>query len=117
MVRRALFFIALAGLLSSAVYLVLALIAALRFRLARPEASPSGDRDAPLPAVSLLKPLHGMEPHLEENLESFFGQDYPAFELIFGARNGSDPALKVVAALRRKHPTVRTRVILSGEPA
>src|SRR5439155_20909908 len=117
MAGRALFFIALAGLLSSTAYLFLALIAALRFRFARPEASPSGDRDAPLPAVSLLKPLRGMEPHLEENLESFFRQDYPVFELIFGARTGSDPALKVVGALRRKHPGVKTRVMLSGEPA
>src|SRR5437899_8170538 len=105
MVGRALFFIALAGLLSSTAYLVLALIAALRFRFARPEASPSGDRDAPLPAVSLQKPLRGMEPHLEENLESFFRQDYPAFELIFGARDGSDPALKVVGALRSEEHT------------
>ena len=117
MVGRALFFIALAGLLSSTAYLFLALIAALRFRFAPPEASLSGDRDAPLPAVCLLKPLRGMEPHLEENLESFFRQDYPAFELIFGARNGSDPALKVVDELRRKHPGVSTRVILSGKPA
>ncbi len=117
MVGRALFFIALAGLLSSTTYLVLALIAALRFRFAPPEASPSGDRDAPWPAVSLLKPLRGMEPHLEENLESFFRQDYPAFELIFGARDAGDPALGVVGALRQKYPGVKTRVILSGEPA
>jgi len=116
MVGRALLLIAIAGLASSTVYLFLALIAALRFRFAPPEASPSGERDAPLPAVSLLKPLHGMEPQLEENLESFFRQDYSAFELIFGARKGSDAALGVVEALRRKYPGVKTRVILSGEP-
>jgi ceramide glucosyltransferase len=117
MLGRALLFIALAGLLSSAIYLLLALIAAIRSRFALSETAPSADSDVVLPPVTLLKPLHGMEPLLEQNLESFFRQDYPSFELIFGARNGSDPALKVVDALRQKHPGIRTRIILSGEPA
>jgi ceramide glucosyltransferase len=117
MVGRALLFTALAGLLSSAIYLLLALIAAFRWRFALPEAAPSGEGEVALPPVAVLKPLHGMEPLLEQNLESFFRQDYPGFELIFGARNGSDPALRVVDALRQKHPGIRTRVILSGEPA
>jgi ceramide glucosyltransferase len=117
MVARTLLFLALAGLLSSAIYLLLALIAAIRFRFALPETASSGEGEALLPPVTVLKPLHGMEPLLEQSLESFFRQDYPTFELIFGARNGSDPALEVVEALRQKHPDIKTRIILSGEPA
>ena len=117
MIARIMFFISLGGLASSAIYLFLALIAALRFRHSRPPTAWSGDGDVPLPAVTLLKPVYGMEPLMEHRLESFFRQDYPRFELIFGARTGSDPVVKVVEALRRKHPEVRAAIVLSGEPA
>lgn len=29
------------------------------------------------PSVTMLKPLHGLEPGLEDNLKSFLNQDYP----------------------------------------
>lgn len=68
------------------------------------------------PRVTVLKPLHGLEPQLETNLESFFLQDYPDFEIIFGARDSRDPALRIVESLQRKYPNVPTRIVLSGEP-
>jgi ceramide glucosyltransferase len=68
------------------------------------------------PAVTVLKPLHGMEPKLEKNLESFFRQDYPNFEIIFGVREASDPALAVVEKLRQSHPQVKSHIVLSGPP-
>jgi ceramide glucosyltransferase len=52
------------------------------------------------PPVTVLKPLYGLEPQLERNLESFLLQDYPKFELIFGARDASDPALNVQLVAR-----------------
>ena len=58
-----------------------------------------------------------MEPQLEENLESFFRQDYPEFTIVFGARNCEDPALGVVDSLQAKYPQVRTRIVVSGEPS
>src|SRR5208283_565664 len=69
-----------------------------------------------LPAVTILKPLCGMERELERNLESFFQQDYPDFEIVFGARNWDDPALRVVEKLCAKYPQVPTRTVVSGEP-
>ena len=36
------------------------------------------------PAVSILKPLCGVEPLTELALESFFLIDYPDYQLIFG---------------------------------
>ena len=37
---------------------------------------------APLPPVSILKPLKGDEDQLAANLRSFFEQDYPCFEIV-----------------------------------
>jgi ceramide glucosyltransferase len=58
-----------------------------------------------LPAVTILKPLHGAHPGLEEALASALEQDYAApIQLICGVQNQADPACKVVEALRRRFP-------------
>ena len=114
LIMHILLFCSIAGFISSTVYLLLVLEAARRFRAKGH--NPSQATHA-WPLVTVLKPLHGLEPRLGRNLESFFLQDYPAFELIFGARNAEDPALTVVESLRRKYPQVRATVVLSGEPA
>src|SRR5580658_2785211 len=112
-------YLAIFGSLTSAIFLGMALLAAFRYtrnavRLRKQAAAVSL---LSLPAVTILKPVHGMEPRLEENLESFFRQDYPEFEIIFGARNGEDQSLDVIAKLRAKYPNVRTRVVISGDPS
>jgi ceramide glucosyltransferase len=99
------------GVISSTVYLILVIVAGFRFR----QAVERTDKTS-LPPVTLLKPLHGLEPFLERNLESFFQQDYPEFEIIFGARDADDPALGVVRSLQARYPRVKTQVVLSGAP-
>jgi len=57
------------------------------------------------PAVTIVKPLHGLEPHLFERLSAFCRQDYPApVQLIFGTHDRSDPALAVVERLKQAYP-------------
>ncbi len=57
------------------------------------------------PSVTILKPLHGDEPELYENLTSFCAQDYAGpVRLIMGAREAADPALAVAERVRREHP-------------
>ncbi len=111
--------IALIGSCTSTVYLGMVLVAALRYarrsRLARARALSVSA--AELPPVSILKPVYGMEPELEANLESFFRQDYREFEIVFGARNAQDEALETIDKLCARYPRVRTRVVFSGEPA
>ncbi len=104
------------GLTASTVYLGLVVIATLRFRVARHKAVAAKLESVALPSVTVLKPLHGLEPLLEQSLESFFLQDYPRFELIFGARTSDDPALQIVRSLEKKYPHVSTQIVLSGEP-
>jgi len=55
--------------------------------------------------VTILKPLAGVDDDLEGNLASFFVQDHPRYQLVFGALVG-DPALDVARALALRHPEV-----------
>ncbi len=64
------------------------------------------------PPVTVLKPLHGAEPLLSRALESFFRQDYPALQIVFGVQNDSDPAIPVVNALMRQYPRVDAALVV-----
>ncbi len=107
-----LLFIAAVGLVTCTGFLSLLLVASSRFRRRKVPAI-SADR---FPPVTLLKPLCGMEPNLRANIASFFDQEYPTFEIIFGVRSDDDPALAVVEDVRRDYPFVPVRIAISGEP-
>lgn len=62
--------------------------------------------------VSVLKPLCGADAELERNLASFFAQDQPDFELIFGVVDANDPALAVVERVRTRYPHVPCQVVV-----
>jgi ceramide glucosyltransferase len=64
------------------------------------------------PGVTILKPLHGDEPLLEEALASFCTQDYAPYQIIFGLQDPADPALHVIRRLRTRHPNVDISVVI-----
>jgi len=108
--------VAVAGTLSSGVFLGLALLGVIRFRQdARQRFSAIPD-DVHLPPVSVLKPVHGLEAQLKQNIESFFRQDYPEYEILFAADEADDPALDVVREICARYPQIRTRVLVTGTP-
>jgi ceramide glucosyltransferase len=69
-----------------------------------------------LPPVSVLKPVHGDEPDLEQNLASFFEQDYSEFEILFCARQESDLGLAAARRVMARYPHVKARTLTCGEP-
>ena len=74
-------------------------------------------RSVPLPsypAVTVLKPLHGDEPMLEEALASFCAQDYAALQIVFGLQDPTDPALSIIRRLTARFPNVQIDVVVSG---
>ena len=113
MFTRILLAIALLGTITSTSYLVLVIACAVRFVRRRRKWIAASDYTPPL---SVLKPVHGLEPNLEENLESFFRQEYPKFELIFCARQPNDPALQIARRLADKYPATQARFLAVGEP-
>ena len=104
--------VALTGVLTSTVYSLAVAMGAVLFRRR------AGANGAPafVPPVSVLKPLHGEEPDLEENLASFFVQDYPEYEILFCARHEADPGLAVARRVMERHPKVKARILTCGEP-
>src|SRR5438105_3349247 len=110
--------IAVLGTVSSSVFLGMVIVAASRYRgLSRvAKNAAAAIPESSLPPVTILKPVHGMEPRLSENLESFFLQDYPNFEIIIGARDANNSALQVAQQLRERYRHVNSKVVLSGPP-
>ncbi len=100
----------LALLAGSLVYCVLTVIAAVRYReLQLPVTETT-------PPISVLKPLAGVDEGLEQNLRSFFDQDYPSFEILLAVRSAADPAKKVAEHLQSAYPGVLSLLIVTGEP-
>lgn len=106
------------GTVSSTIFLGLALIGARRFHvIAKAQKSFESSLDPhELPFVSILKPLHGGEAQLEQNLESFFVQDYPDFEVLFAAETADDPATEVARRVAARHPERTCTMVVYGEP-
>ncbi|HKW16721.1 MAG TPA: glycosyltransferase [Terriglobales bacterium] len=106
------------GLLSSSVFLILVIIATIRFkrRASVERRATLAVLPEKLPPVTIFKPVHGMEERLDQNLESFFQQDYPDYEIILGARSEDDPAILLAKQICRRHPNINSRIVISGPP-
>jgi ceramide glucosyltransferase len=110
LIARAALIVGIFGTLTSGVSFLLAFLGGLHFR------SRHNDQGSYSPPVSILKPLHGKETGLEQNLESFFTLDHPEFELIFCARSLSDPGILCAQEVARRFPSIPTSFLASGEP-
>ena len=109
--------VAIIGTISSTVVLILALVGAVQFRrIARRERAAFEKICAELPPVSVLKPVHGNEARLKENLESFFRQKYPKFEILFAADDADDAALPVIREICARYPQIPTRILVTRPP-
>jgi ceramide glucosyltransferase len=70
------------------------------------------------PALTVLKPLHGDEPELFENLLSLCRQDYPgAVQIVFGVADANDPAIGIVERLRAACPDRSIELVIEPRTA
>ena len=90
------------------VYLLAEAVAAVSFARRRLPIPPER------PPISVLKPLHGEEPGLYENLRSFVEQDYPTVQMVLGANNANDGALPVADALIRDIPAAEIALVVGA---
>jgi ceramide glucosyltransferase len=94
-----------------AIHLVTLAIAYVR---CRPDAARiKGDRA--LPAVTVVRPLCGLETFSVETLNASFAIDYPSFELIFCVAREEDPIVPLVHAAMAAHPAIPARLLLGDD--
>ena len=63
------------------------------------------------PKVTILKPIHGLEKNLAENLRSACTQDYPDYQVVFSVQSLNDPALPLLKELEKEFGTERVSVV------
>jgi ceramide glucosyltransferase len=85
--------------LAGCIYTLGAIVCLVRYAR-RPDAWPTS-----FPAVSVLKPLHGDEPRLFDNLASFLAQDYRGpIRFVFGVSDPADAAVAAIDRLKQAFP-------------
>lgn len=104
--------LAVFGVITSTVYSLMVAMGVRRFCRHAAAKDPSPFQ----PPVSVLKPVHGDEPDLEQNLTSFFQQDYPEYEILFCARHTDDLGLAAARRVAARYPNVQARILTCGEP-
>ena len=103
------------GLLTSTGFAVIVLWAVPGYLRERKRAlAQTCERPGFTPQLSLLKPLHGAEPGLEADIESFFQQDYPEYELLFCARSDQDAGLAIARCVAARHPAIAVQFLSTG---
>ncbi|MDB5509356.1 MAG: Ceramide glucosyltransferase, partial [Hyphomicrobiales bacterium] len=70
--------------------------------------------ETPLPSVSLVRPLCGLEPFTSETLEASFRLAHPDHELIFCVMDPRDSVVALVNDALARHPQVRARLLVGG---
>ena len=100
-------------LAAAAVHLASVLLAWGRLRRTG-RALPPGDR----PGVTILRPVCGLENHLEQTLAATFGLTWPtaATEILFCVASPEDPVVPLVERLIAAHPGHRARLLVGDDP-
>ncbi|MBN8964468.1 MAG: glycosyltransferase, partial [Rhizobiales bacterium] len=112
MIHDVVLFVLLAGAACGCLFMLVAMTVLPSFL---PRATPTL---ATYPAVTILKPLHGDEPDLFENLASFCRQDYAGpIQIVFGVARADDPAIAVVERLRAAFPDKAIELVVDGRVA
>lgn len=106
-------YLVLVPALGPLVFYCLAIYAGLKyFRRLQNSSEPLCDY---APAISILKPVRGVDREAYENFESFCGLNYPEYEILFGIADADDPAIEIVQKLQKNHPEQTIRLVVGME--
>ncbi|MBK8959335.1 MAG: glycosyltransferase [Proteobacteria bacterium] len=97
---------------SGSIFSVLTVLATWRFYSRRVT-----DPALPLPPLTVLKPIYGLDRELEPGLRSFCEQDYPELQIVMSLQRRDDPALPLLRQLEAEYPERVTVVIGESPPS
>ena len=75
---------------------------------------PTSGKSAFAPPITILKPVCGLDRGTYGNFASFCRQDYPEYQILFGAAREDDPGIAVARQVARDFPDVDIRVVIKG---
>ncbi len=100
------------GALGPLVYYVLATYCTWDyFRKVRKAPAPDGSFT---PAVSILKPVRGVDREAYENFASFCRLDYPEYEIVFAVSDRDDLVIPLIEKLQQEFPARQIRLLTSA---
>lgn len=67
------------------------------------------------PAVTIVRPVCGLENNLEATLLSTFRLDWPGYEIIFCVATANDPAIAVARRCMASHPQIAARLLVGDD--
>lgn len=109
--------VAVGGTLAVSLY-YLVVLWSVRAYLAERDASVisgvGGEKGSP-PAVSILKPLKGVDPEMYESFRSHCLQEHSEYEIIFGVSDLDDPAVNSVLRLQREFPSAAIHLVYCSQ--
>ncbi len=72
-------------------------------------------RPVAVPPVTILRPVRGIENHLEETLESAFLLRQTEVEILFCVADADDPVIGLCEAIMARHPRRRARILVGDD--
>ena len=66
------------------------------------------------PTAALIVPFKGVEPALQNNLQSLFTQDYPDYRILLIVEDESDPAYPLLQDAISQHPDRKADIVFAG---
>ncbi len=101
-------------LVTTAIHFVSIVIAGVRLRR-NTSAEPPPHQE--FPAVSLVRPLCGIDNYAAETLRTSFELDYPCCEILFCVASANDPVIPLVEGLITEHPSASAKLLIGDERA
>jgi ceramide glucosyltransferase len=92
-------------------------VASLAVAVLRLRRVPAGGKRAirDVPAVSLVRPVCGIDNFAEETLRSTFGLRYPRYEILFCVASATDPVIPLIESLIAEQPAADARLLIGDE--